>query len=457
MAATTKLSFYNDTLREIGGHALTDLVTATADLTTLNEAFPHAIEYALSLREWNFARRVATLQGVADSTFRPYTHRAARPDDYLRKVWVKASADDEFQADHSEVGLAIYLMGPTALLQYISDSDTVYDPVNWPAHFTRLASLILAQRVAPKLAGGGIEIDRELERKIATATGLAARQEAVFLTNTPIPTERAPVMRRALEMMGQQLAGSIAVFDHTDHLRWHMQRSWSHSVRLVLEQGDWNHATQRVRLEGGLEQAPGQALGDIIRGMSVAPPLSPAGGEITIDSTAITIDRTTFPEAEVTTTTSSVTPLMEWRFGYALPEDFLHKVWLKRDPNDVVEIPHQFMRHAVYTNEEPVVMEYVALSDYSTDPTVWSALFTDAVAAHLALSVAPQFMVETGGEGAKIDVNQVRGQLERMFLAQLSNAKTRDAIQQYPKERPAGRFAQARRGGRFRSRGGLRH
>jgi hypothetical protein len=62
---------------------------------------------------------------------------------------------------------------------------------------------------------------------------------------------RLPVMRRALEMIGQTLSGSTGVQAQADYLRWAMDRAWAHSVRSCLEAGAWNFASKRCYFKTG--------------------------------------------------------------------------------------------------------------------------------------------------------------------------------------------------------------
>lgn len=420
MAATTKLIVVNAALRELGAHPLADLSTATTAQQEMLGAWDHAVESALALRDWNFARRRATLTGATDSSYPPYTYRYSKPSDFLRKTWVKSSASDDYQADHAEIAAAFYGFLSTVLVEYISDHSSNYDPANWPPHFTKMVTFLLAMRCAPKLARAGAETINILQGQISQAAATADEFEVVYLTNTQIATNRYPVMRRAIEFLGQQLSGSVAVHSQTDRLRWHMNRSWDHAVKYVLEQGAWNFATRRTTLTGGSISVPGDITADVIEGYSLAP--------------ATETDPDDLPD------------MAGYDYGYTLPDDFLHKIWLKADANETYERPHQFMRNAVYTTVEPVVLEYVALDDDSTDPDNWSANFLEAVAAYLALMVAPEFMVSNGSGKQEIQAPRVRDRLEQVFLAKLSDAKLRDAIQQYPTSIPPGRFARARAG-----------
>lgn len=422
MAATTKLILFNETLRELASAPLANLTNPNTRLAELQGAFDHAVEYMLSKTDWGFARRRATLTGVSDSGFPPFTYRYSKPADYLRKCWVKLTADAAQQIDHAEVGAVFYGFEPTALIEYVSDHADNYDPANWPPHFTRCAVLYLAQLVAPKLARAGSGDLGMLEGKLQSALSDAADFEAVFLTNGQIPANRQPVMRKALEFMGQVLAGSVPVMSQADKLRWHMNLAWDHCLKYVLEQGAWNFATRRSMLTGGSEAVPGDITEDIIEGYSLPPATEDA------------------PD-------TSLPDMAGWDYGYNLPADFLHKIWIKSDANHDLEIPHQFMRDAVYANYQPIVMEYVAWDADSTNPGEWSANFLEAMAAYLALTVSPEIVVGTDSKGrARINANDIRQKLEMVWERKLSDAKLRDAIQQYPQRMPVGSFVRARMG-----------
>lgn len=422
MSTTTKLFVWNAALREIASAPLTSTTDANTRQFELNAAWDHAVDNVLAMEDWGFARRRSSLTGSSDTSFPPYVYRFTKPSDYLRKCWFKASASDEAEVDHAEIAAVFYAMASTALLEYVSDTADNYDPANWPPHFIRVVTLHLAALVAPKLARAGAGDAGMLDGKLQTALSVAREQEALFLTNTAIAANRIPVMRRAIEFLGQQLAGSVAIHGHTNMLRWHMNRSWDHAVKYVLEQGAWNFATRRILLTGGTETVPGgETLGDIIEGYSFGP--------------ATEDDADDLPDVS------------GWDYGFLLPDDFLHKIWIKADANHDMECRHQFMRNAVYASTNAVVLEYVALDADSTDPEQWTANFLEVVAAYLAFLVCPSIKVDAGGKGKPtITANEIRDKMERMYLTKLSDAKLRDAIQQEPKRLPLGRFARARIG-----------
>lgn len=421
MASTTKLIVWNAALRELGGAALANTSDVNTRQFELAGAWDHAVEHALALEDWGFARRRSSLSGVSDTSYPPYTYRFAKPSDFLRKCWLKTNADEEYQVDHAEVAAVFYAQVTSGLLEYVSDDAANYDPANWPPHFTRVVTLSLASLVAPKLARAGSGEVGMLDGKMQATLDEAKSKEALFLTNGQLPVARQPVFRRAIEFLGQELAGSVAIHAQADKLRWAMNRAWPHAVKYVLEMGAWNFATRRATLTGGTELVPGGVESDIIEGYVVAP--------------------ATEPEAA-----ADLPDMAGFDYGFALPVNFLHKIWIKPDASSTFECSHQFMGSAVYTNVMPVVLEYIANDDDAMNPANWSANFLEAVAAYLALMVTPELVIEQGRKSARITANDLRGKLESVFLAKLSDAKMRDAMQQEPKALPPGRFVRARMG-----------
>jgi hypothetical protein len=284
--------------------------------------------------------------------------------------------------------------------------------------------------------GGGTVTDedgnarRQSSPKQALQQQFTAQLEAARIAEASqhqtksIPAARRPVMRRAMEIMGQQLSGFTVTNDTTSRIQWQMNLSWAHSVRSVLAQGAWNFATKRALYEDGAtgdENVPTDSLSGVGEGYSVEPDSS---------------------------TASTTTPISGYDVSFPLPSDFVHKIWLKSTPDNDAECVHQFMGDYVFLNYDSAIMEYVAENSYTTDPANWPPLFLDAVAAHLALSVAPEMALEvSGGRGGKVVATGLPARLDGAFQRMLSQAKNNDAIQQYPTQISPGRFVRARAGG----------
>lgn len=421
MAATTKLIVYNDAIRELGGHPLADVSTANTSLQALEGAFPHAVEYILGRIDWNFARRRATLTGVADTSFPPFTYRYARPSDYLRKLWIKTAATDEFQLNHAESGAVFYGFSATALLEYISDHADNYDPANWPPHFTRCLVLYLAVLVAPKIARVGQADTADGYKKLEMALADAERAEAVFNSSEQITTARLPVLRRVMEIVGQVYSGSMPLHAQADQLRYQANRGWDDALRYILEAAAWNFASKRAVFrqgEAGDTNIPTESIVGITEGYSV-PPAEP----------------------------DDPLEISGFAYSYELPSDFLHKIWIKADVRHEFECDYQHLGGYMFTSSDPCVMEYIALDDYTSDPTNWPQTFRETMAARLAFMVVPDLLIEQDSKGrGRIKADGLRDKLETYYLRSLGDAKIKDAIQQAVKTIPLGRFARARQG-----------
>ena len=418
---TTKLIVYNDVLRELGTHPLANLTSANTRLQELDGAFTNAVSYIMSRVDWDFASRRTTLSGTADTSYTPYTKRYTPPSDYLRKCWLKKAATDEFQTDHIQTGAVFYGYESSVVLEYISNTSDNYDPANWPPQFTRCVTLYLAMLVAPKLARSGEEDTKAWYQKLDIAIQDAERQEAVFNSASQVASNRLPTIRRAIELMGQTMAGSFAINSRLDEIRWSMNKAWDDAVTFMLHQGAWNFAAKRALYQNGTSgdaSIPTDSIAGIDEGYTVAP-----------DSSSATIPS-----------------VSGFDYGFPLPDDFLHKIWIKSDVANDMECAHQQLGAYMFTNQDPCVMEYVAASEFATTPTNWPHPFREALAAYLALAVAPELIIEDGGRKAAIKAPQLREKLEMAFNRKLSDARLKDAIQQDVKRIPIGNFARSRMG-----------
>lgn len=416
--SAARLIAFNHALAELGSHPLSNLTTPNTRLHELDARWESAINYVLAQADWNFARARATLTTASSGGFPPYTKEYAKPSNYLRKCWIRAAADDEFQIDHAETAAKFFGFVDDPIIEFISNSADNRNPANWPPQFTRAVSLYLAFLVAPKLARAGDDVLQRLWKQFQQIVSQAQTQESVFSVNGQVATERLPVIRRGIEIIGQIYAGHPAVLNRADYLRWQMNKSWTQAVRYCLEQAAWNFATKRAEFtngEAGEAAIPSDAVSGIIEGYSV-----PNGG-----------------------TDTDLVDFAGWQFGYPLPTDFRHKIWIKADANIPVEIPHQILRDYIFCNYDPAVLEYIAEDSWTVDPDNWPATFVEVVASCLAMTVAPDIMESDR------KTPMPRERLERFYLSKLADAKVKDAVQQYPVQPPAGSFARARHGSSF--------
>jgi hypothetical protein len=377
MASTTKLTVYNKALLELGGHLLADTTTANPSLHALDAAFDHAVEYTLGRLDWNFARRRDALPGSSYALYPPFTYRYPRPSNYLRKVWIKADADDEFQADHTESGIYFYGFASSVRIEYISDHPDNYTPSYWPPHFTRVVELYLALLVAPKIGRtGSDDVERDLSRKLGAALEEADRHEAVFTTNKQIASERIPVIRRSLEMIGHQLTGGTISQGQSDQLRWAADRTWDEAMSFMLVQAPWNFAIRRASMTG-------------------------------------TADTTSFPP---------------YTYRYSRPSGFLQKNWIRSNATDTFEADFAEAGTSFYGYESALKIEYVALDATSQAVANWPPAFLDAFACYLAMQLAGRLTVGVDGNGQQqVEASKIRDSLKEQFASLLSVARSMDA------------------------------
>lgn len=342
MAATTKLIVFNDALRELGSHPLANLSTPCTSLQELSGAFDHAVEYLLGQVDWNFARRRAPLTGSPDASFAPYTYRYTRPTDYLRKLWIKLAATDEFQIEHAEVAAVFYGYEPTALIEYVSDTASNYDPTNWPPHFTRCVVLYLALLTGPKLARTGPDDAGAAYKKLDMALADAERAEAVFNSSEQIPADRLPIMRQAIDLAGLTYAGSMATHANADLYRQEMNKAWGDAIAYLLARVDWNFARRR---------------------------------------------------AAVTGVSDSAFPPFTYRFSR--PADYLRKLWLKTNAADEFQIEHAEVGTAFYSFDSNAIIEYVSGSTDNYDPANWPPRFAHCAALYLAAVLVAKMARDT--------------------------------------------------------------
>lgn len=426
---------------EMIGHVLTGS-TMTQSQTdymrwAMDKAWADCVEFVLAQAPWNFALRRATLTGTADTTFAPYAFRYARPADYIRRSWLKLTPTDAFEADYGEFGNVFRGYAASLVLEYTASDAAALSPESWTPQFREAIACYLAMQASGRVTlsdgeGGNVQaaaskVRDELGKQFQAYLEAAKTIDVTTFSDKNIAAERLPVMRRAIEFIGQALAGFGNNDEVVGRLRWAMSQSWEHSVRSCLEQGAWNFASKRCYFKvgnGAAELMPQTEIVGIDDGYSVIPD----------DPTA-------------------QTDVYGFLYGFNLPDDFRHKLWFKASAKDDFEASFQIIRDQVFTDSDFAVMEYIAEDEWTTAPGNWPATFLDVVAAHLAASVALDLTATVGERGAvKITATQMKERLDAVYQRKLSDARNKDAIQQQAKRIPMGSFARARFGGnRYRN------
>jgi hypothetical protein len=139
--------------------------------------------------------------------------------------------------------------------------------------------------------------------------------------------------------------------------------------------------------------------------------------------------------------------LSDFDYAFHLPDDYLHKVWAKASARDYEELDNQIIGLMLFASSDTVLLEYIGQDAELIEPAAWSAVFTEAVAAYLALMTAPELVIESDGKNGRINAPQIRDRLMVNYERKLSDARMRDTVQQQVAMTPPGRFIRARMGG----------
>lgn len=180
----TKLDLFNAALLECGHVRLSDTGEAIEAGRVLNDVYTRVVNECLVDADWNFA--IETVKLDADTGITPafgYTEVFAKPSDWLRTT---AFSEDEyfafpllqyyddsnfFSADNSPV-----------YVRYVSnDTGLGLDLTRWPAEFTRLVELALANRIVYRLTedrGLSERLDELYRRQRIKAKNVDAMNEA---------------------------------------------------------------------------------------------------------------------------------------------------------------------------------------------------------------------------------------------------------------------------------------
>ena len=150
----SKLSLYNQALRELGSRKLASLSEAVETRYHLDDVYDAVLAECLEEGQWNFATRAVEIEHEAsiDPAF-GFEYAFARPDDFVRLMAI--SADDTFSAPlQNYTDEANYWLADVSPLyiKYVSN-DVGYgmDLGKWPVSFERYVVLTLANRIAPSV------------------------------------------------------------------------------------------------------------------------------------------------------------------------------------------------------------------------------------------------------------------------------------------------------------------
>jgi len=153
--AYSKLKLYNGALRELGERKLASLSVNEEPRRVLDTAYDSDfIDYVLSMGQWNFAIRTASIdpdESVTDSF--GYSNAFEKPTDWIRTV---ALSDDEYQIQplrdyKDEAGYWFAEADPLYVSWVSNGEDYGGDLANFPAAMQLYAETELASRICTRL------------------------------------------------------------------------------------------------------------------------------------------------------------------------------------------------------------------------------------------------------------------------------------------------------------------
>jgi hypothetical protein len=196
----TALQIYNNALRLVGQNVLSATSDDDESRYAIDSVYSRAILNSLSLGWWKFAFTTASVTPTTSSTVPGYTHKFAKPSNWLRTHSVGFAASTEFvSVDYHEFGSDIYVKSATSIaIKYTKQSSTEIDPANWPEVFARVVEAHVAFEIAERLTQSSIkkaDCAKILEERLGIARALESHAPPLLLPDHAV--ER--VLRAQLE------------------------------------------------------------------------------------------------------------------------------------------------------------------------------------------------------------------------------------------------------------------
>lgn len=130
----------------------------------------------------------------------------------------------------------------------------------------------------------------------------------------------------------------------------------------------------------------------------------------------------------------SATPVSEFDFQYALPSDWLRTVEVHDNDAALGRVEYRIEGQNILSNATNIYLRYVSRI---TDPNVMPADFREVLAWRLSMALA----IKIAGSNTRFKLAQEE------FRAQLRQAKSVDAQEDFPVQTPAGSWLDSRQGG----------
>ena len=416
----TLLGTYNGALRILKESRLASTSDDVTARYLLDDAIDGVIAHALELGQWNFASRSATIAGSVSAN-RGYAYRVAKPADLVRPITISASSSYYPPLeDYDEDATYWYTNATSLYVTYVSDNASYGgDKTKWPETFSRVIEASLALEIAPSLSKSD-ELTKRAEGIFDDALRQSRAKDAINRTVRVVSATTRDIYNEALRLVGRRLLGNFSddiiarrIYDPGQQpangqqgrppsngsneiemeatRRRLLDECWDASVEYMLAQGLWNFGQRTVALEY----------------------------------------------------VTDVEPAFGYSYIFERPDDYVRTVAISSSGELFPPLAAgEYLEENGYllANCNPLYLQYISNhTSYGLDQSRWPETFKKALAAYLAVEIAPTARMSA----AAIDA------LETKLYGRIKDARTKDAVDQGPMRLPPGRLVMSRSGGRL--------
>lgn len=168
--ATSKLSVYNGSLRELGDTRIATLTEACTPRYILDDVYDSSVKACLEAGQWKFAMRSQELS--ASTTVDPafgFGYAFEKPSDWVRTS--SLSSDERFSMpllDYADENGFFYADFNTLYIRMVSDDPAFgMDLSLWPESFARFVEVYIARRICLSISNSATTtelLDRALRK-----------------------------------------------------------------------------------------------------------------------------------------------------------------------------------------------------------------------------------------------------------------------------------------------------
>lgn len=412
----TVLSIYNASLRMLREGRLSATSDDIPARYLLDDAITDVKEVVLEKGQWNFASRSTSVAGSASSN-RGFSYRFTKPTDFVRLIAISESSSYYPPAEkYDEDATYWYSNATTIYITYVSD-DASYggDLTKWPESYADVVAACLAVEIGPTLTKSEAIIKR-CEAIYEQALQFALAKDAINRTVRVLSSSTESIYKEALRLVGKRL---LTNFDDD-------------FISRRIADVDGEPATNQS--QGRAPQTPAD---EAYMEMKLRRLLDECYDEIVAYLLSEGLwnfgQRTVALEYE-----TSIEPAFGYQYAFEIPTDLVRIVAVSQN-GELFPPLNDYLEEGDYyhTNCSVLYLQYVSNhADYGLDTAKWTPSFKKALAAHLAVEIAPTArMPANHTQALKVEAN-----------LRLKNARTKDAMDQSIAQLPSGRLVRSRGG-----------